>query len=87
MTAEAVCDLTTGDQSAEPAGRIDLPGGWYLVRDDDSNSPHFKEWFLSTPDGPRHREGCWVAKFWDGPQAGQDDAAAFAASISKALSE
>jgi hypothetical protein len=58
-------------------GRIDLPGGWYLVRDDEPNSKTAGEWFLSEPDG------VWVAHFWDGRQAGEDDARAFAISLAK----
>lgn len=63
--------------------RIDLPGGWYLVMDQEPTSPHYREWFLSTPDrGPSpHEEGVWVAKFWDGPESGATDAIAFALSL------
>ena len=55
--------------------RLDLPGGWYLVRCEEQDSPHCDEWFLSNP------EHVWVAKFWDGPAAGQEDAETFAAAI------
>lgn len=61
--------------------RIDLPGGWYLVMCDDPSSAHNECWFLSTPDDGGVPSGVWVAKFWDGPQAGRSDAIAFAASI------
>ena len=66
--------------------RIDLPGGWYLVRCLESDSKHYNDWFLSTPDGYATQGydaggSIWVAKFWDGPQAGLDDSIAFARSL------
>lgn len=69
-----------GEVKPTVSGRIDLPGGWYLIRDDDPGSaehrnPHHLCWFLSEP------EGIWVAKFWDGPEAGGGDCAAFARSL------
>jgi hypothetical protein len=47
---------------------------------------HKDDWFLSTPDGDPTQGydvsgGIWVAKFWDDPQAGLDDAIAFAKSL------
>lgn len=54
---------------------LHLPGGWSLVRDEDVTSVHHGEWFLSDP------EGIWVAKFWDGPQAGEEDCRDFAKAL------
>lgn len=58
--------------------KINLPGGWYLVRDDEKG-PHHLCWFLSNP------EGIWVANFWDGPTAGEYDVLAFVASLKGVL--
>lgn len=63
------------DQTTVSPARLDLPGGWYLVRDDDPEGGHYQEWFLSEPGG------VWVAKFWDGPEAGEGDSRAFAKSL------
>jgi len=46
--------------------------GWAFVRCTDESSAHFGEWFLEDP------QKVWVAKFWDGPQSGEDDCHAFA---------
>jgi len=61
--------------------RIELPGGYALVRCTDETSPHHEEWFLEEPGK------VWVAKFWDGPSAGAEDAGAFASAIYAALEE
>ena len=55
------------------AGRINLFGGWYLVRDEHGATSSRKKWYLSNSDG------VWVAPFWDGD--GSEDAAAFAVSL------
>jgi len=60
-------------------GRIELVGGYALVRCDDKDSRHFGEWFLEEPGK------VWIAKFWDGPQAGEEDCHAFAHAIHSAL--
>lgn len=61
--------------------RIDLPGGWYLIRDDEE-CIHEGCWFLSRPDDNHGgTEGVWVAKFWDGPDTGECDAKDFAQSL------
>lgn len=62
---------------AMKTGRVDLAGGWYLVRDDKPEGKYFGEWFLSNPDD------VWVARFWDGPYAGSEDAFEFVAAIYK----
>lgn len=59
--------------------RIDIPGGWYLIRDDRDGN-HKGCWFLSTPD-KGDDEGSWVAHFWDGPDAGEHDVRAFARAL------
>jgi hypothetical protein len=55
--------------------RIDLPGGWSLVKCTDRDSMHDRDWFLADT------EGMWVAKFWDGPGTGKRDCIAFAKSL------
>lgn len=54
------------------ATRIELFPGWAFVRCEDEKSPHNGDWFLEDPDK------AWVARFWDGPQSGEDDCRAFA---------
>ena len=68
---------TSDLEASVEAGRVDLPGGWYLVRDDEKGSLHYRDWFLSSPDP----SGIWVAKFWDGPTAGKSDVRNFALSV------
>lgn len=52
-------------------GRINLPGDWYMIRNDDAESPYHLDWFLSNP------EGIWVARFWDGSETGESDCREF----------
>lgn len=59
--------------------RIELFPGWAFVRCTDESSAHFGEWFIEDP------QKVWVAKFWDGPQAGEEDCHAFAHAIHSAL--
>ena len=72
-------------ECAAKRGCIPLRGGWALMRDDDEGTgtkpnPHYQDWFLSGPPTDIG-EGIWVAKFWDGPEAGEKDAIAFAYAI------
>lgn len=60
-------------------GRIELVGGWAFVRCDDPDSVHYHHWFLEEPGE------VWVAKFWDGPEAGEEDAHAFANALRASL--
>ena len=54
------------------ADRYVLPNGWSLIRDNDPEGGHYLDWFLCNP------HDVWVAKFWDGPNAGAADAEWFA---------